>query len=345
MSIAIYEAAGAVAAIALPARGEQVEAAPAVFETVHVPAVTEERSTPGRFEKQEDGTYKVIEPPHVETVDVVPAHDEQRIVSEAVYRDETPAEIVARMAAAGLLPDLPWSRFKIVAAMPAGKYGVHWSIDWATGIVTALGHQAAALKAYAAEKRWSVETGGMTSTTYGPLLTDRDTQAAIDRTLAAIDKGLVIPPIDFKGAMGWVQIDRTTLLAIGATIAGHVQAAFSVEKAIDAAIAAGVVTTFAHVDNPSTVGLPSWPGSNPAPVPSIASVETASGTDALAQQVRYEIAMQAHNNSAYALEKLAAEAAARGITAAQLADQIIAERQALEASVMQAYASNIGGTS
>lgn len=343
MTAVIYEANGTVQALALPLQRARVVVTPAQYIDRAISAVIEQRTIPAVMGTDEAGEPIEITPARTVDVEVSPARTLRELVADAVYRDETLEEMLARMTAAALLPDLPWTRSKVVADLPAGAHGKQWVIDWATGIVMRLGPQKAELKAYAAEQRWKVETGGMTSTTFGPLLTDRDTQSGIDRTLAAIEKGLIVPPIDFKGAGGWVQVDRATLLAIGATVAGHVQAAFSVEKVVDAAIDAGAVTTFAQVDNPSTVGLPSWPGSNPVPVPSIA--ETAvSGDDALARQVRYEIAMQAHNQSVYALEKLAPEATARGMTAAALADQIIAERQALEASVMHTYASNVGGT-
>lgn len=138
MTAVIYEAAGTVAATALPVQRARVIETPAVYETVMVPAVTEERQTPGRIEQQQDGSYTVVEPPQTVTVEVAPAREEQRLVAEAVYRDETTEEMVARLIAAGLMPDLPWTRHMIAADTPPGAHGTHWTIDWATAAVTML---------------------------------------------------------------------------------------------------------------------------------------------------------------------------------------------------------------
>lgn len=44
-----------------------------------------------------------------------------------------------------------------------------------------------------------------------------------------------------------------------ATVAQHVQQCFSLHKAIDAALAAGTITSTAEIDSPSIVGLAAWP--------------------------------------------------------------------------------------
>ena len=118
MSAVIYEASGTVAALALPVQRARVIATPAVYEDQTIPAVTEERNG--------------------ETVEVEPARTISVLVSEAVYRDETTEEMVARLVAAGHMPDLPWARHMIVADTPPGAHGTHWTVDWQTGTVAML---------------------------------------------------------------------------------------------------------------------------------------------------------------------------------------------------------------
>ena len=59
---------------------------------------------------------------------------------------------------------------------------------------------------------------------------------------------------------------------------------------------------------------------------------------ALDDQIRYELAMQAHNRNIAVMTMFQAEAASRGLTVAALAEQIIAERRVHERRVMHAHA-------
>lgn len=104
------------------------------------------------------------------------------------------------------------------------------------------------LYAYAAAKRYSVETGGIVSGMFGPLLTDRATQSALGRTIQSIDIGIVAAPIKFKAASGFAMLDRSALVAISTVVAAHVQAAFSIEGDVVAAIDAGTITTTVQID-------------------------------------------------------------------------------------------------
>lgn len=102
------------------------------------------------------------------------------------------------------------------------------------------------LFAYAADKRWRVETGGITVNGV-TIDTSRDSQAMITGAYAysqAHPEG----PIKFKAASGWVTLDAATMAAIATAVGAHVQASFSVEEAIDAAITAGTITSFAEID-------------------------------------------------------------------------------------------------
>jgi hypothetical protein len=55
-------------------------------------------------------------------------------------------------------------------------------------------------------------------------------------------------------------------------------------------------------------------------------------------QMRYELALQAHNGSVEALDMMAPEAGLKGISSRELAEQIIVERRARERRMMQVYA-------
>ena len=59
---------------------------------------------------------------------------------------------------------------------------------------------------------------------------------------------------------------------------------------------------------------------------------------ALDDQIRYELAMQAHNRNIAVMTMFQAEAVSRGLTVAALAEQIIAERRVHERRVMHAHA-------
>lgn len=104
------------------------------------------------------------------------------------------------------------------------------------------------LAAYAADKRWQRETGGIVSPIYGALYTDRETRAIIGQMILSFDLGLITGPINFKTAAGFSAIDRTTLAAIATEIAAHVQAAFDTEAFVLGGIADSNITTPAEID-------------------------------------------------------------------------------------------------
>lgn len=104
----------------------------------------------------------------------------------------------------------------------------------------------AELIAYAADKRWRVETGGIT-VAGASIDTSRDSQAMIT---GAYSYSQAHPEqlIKFKSASGWVDLDAATVASIATAVGVHVQACFAIEATIDAAIEAGTVTTFAEID-------------------------------------------------------------------------------------------------
>lgn len=105
------------------------------------------------------------------------------------------------------------------------------------------------LTRYAADKRWRIETGGIAVSGLS-VPTDDRAKTLINGGASALADGDTIP---FKTAAGWVTLTGVQLRAIRAAIAQHVQACFSTEAAVVAAIAAGTVTTIAAVD------AASWP--------------------------------------------------------------------------------------
>ncbi len=102
------------------------------------------------------------------------------------------------------------------------------------------------LLAYAADKRWQVETGGIT-VAGAEIDTNRDSQAMITGAYA-YSQAHPEEPIKFKAASGWVTLDAATMAAIATAVGAHVQESFAVEEAVDAAIAAGTITTFEEID-------------------------------------------------------------------------------------------------
>lgn len=104
-----------------------------------------------------------------------------------------------------------------------------------------------ALKTYAANKRYRVETGGMTVNGLA-IPTDRETQSKLSGAVLTFQTGALSGAIDWKAAGGWVQLDQAAVTALASAVAAHVQAAFSRERAVSALIDDGTITTVAQID-------------------------------------------------------------------------------------------------
>lgn len=109
----------------------------------------------------------------------------------------------------------------------------------ATGVpyvVATLGLAALRLKrkAVLAEKRWQLETGGITISG-ASIRTDRESQALITGAKVAIDVG-AISSVDWKASNGFVTLNGVQVTAIATAVCQHVQACFSNEKALAAAL-------------------------------------------------------------------------------------------------------------
>ena len=103
------------------------------------------------------------------------------------------------------------------------------------------------LKRAATDKRWRVETGGMTLPNGARILTGKDDQARITATIAGME-GAGITSVDFKSADGWVKVTLEALKDIRSAMARHVQACFSAERAHHEAIDAAPVSDLAGYD-------------------------------------------------------------------------------------------------
>lgn len=108
------------------------------------------------------------------------------------------------------------------------------------------------LTAYAANKRFAVETGGI-AINGQTIDTSRDSQSMITGAYA-YSQANPEEMIQFKAASGWVTLDAATLAAIATAVGAHVQSCFAVEATVAVEIEAGTITTTAEID------AADWPG-------------------------------------------------------------------------------------
>lgn len=102
------------------------------------------------------------------------------------------------------------------------------------------------MRAYAAAKRFQIETGGITVN--GALVdTSRDSQNMINGAYNYA-KANPTKTISFKATSGWVAITADEAIAIGSAVGDHVQTCFANEAAVDAAITSGAITTMPQID-------------------------------------------------------------------------------------------------
>jgi len=103
------------------------------------------------------------------------------------------------------------------------------------------------LISYAANKRYTLETGGITINGVS-VDTSRDSQAMINGAYIYITTSGA-PSIAYKSDSGWITMDAATIKAIALAIGQHVQNCFLSEQAIDIAINAGTITTFVQIES------------------------------------------------------------------------------------------------
>lgn len=86
------------------------------------------------------------------------------------------------------------------------------------------------LKAIVTAFRWEVETGGITLPSGVRVATGIDDQNRITSVVANAERA-GLEQVDFKAADGWAKVTLAELQAIATSVARHVQACFSAERA------------------------------------------------------------------------------------------------------------------
>lgn len=103
------------------------------------------------------------------------------------------------------------------------------------------------LTAYAADKRWRVETGGITVAGVAIATDDRSKQMIIGARIAAdADAGWSTPWVAADGTV--VPVDALTMIVISNAVLAHVSACFAIYAAVAADIEAGDITTTDEID-------------------------------------------------------------------------------------------------
>ena len=102
------------------------------------------------------------------------------------------------------------------------------------------------LYAYAASKRYAVETGGIVLNGMA-VMTDRASQSLITGAYNYVQANPETT-VKFKTSGGFVELTATQMTAIANAVGAHVQAAFAAEGEINQEIIAGTITTPAEID-------------------------------------------------------------------------------------------------
>ena len=136
----------------------------------------------------------------------------------------------------------------VAALAPCGD-GVEQGWAWDGGVFappSAPSSSIADLLAYSADKRWRVETGGI-SVNGVHVATDRESQSLITGA-HALARDNPDELIQFKSDGGFVELDAPSMIAIATAVARHVQASFRAEAEVAAAIQRGDILTLGGVD-------------------------------------------------------------------------------------------------
>ena len=119
---------------------------------------------------------------------------------------------------------------------------VWWTlVDKDSGDLAAdLAARKAAISAAITARRWEVETGGITLNG-AAIATDPTSQAKLSGALQLVQSDDT-RIIDWKGVNGWIILDAADVTAIAVSVGGHVQACFTREKEMLAAVTAAETT-------------------------------------------------------------------------------------------------------
>ncbi len=102
------------------------------------------------------------------------------------------------------------------------------------------------LLAYAATRRFVIETGGIILNSM-PVMTDRESQSLITGAHSYVQANPDIT-VRFKTAAGFIELTATQMTAIANTVGAHVQACFAAEGEVCSQIDAGTIKTMAEID-------------------------------------------------------------------------------------------------
>jgi len=111
------------------------------------------------------------------------------------------------------------------------------------------------LYAYAASKRYSVETSGIVINDMR-VMTDRASQSLITGAYNYVQANPGVT-VKFKTAAGFVELTALQMTAIANAVGAHVQASFAAESEVNGRIISGAITTKAEIDSfawPSDAG-------------------------------------------------------------------------------------------
>jgi hypothetical protein len=123
----------------------------------------------------------------------------------------------------------------------------------------------AQLLAYAEALRAKISAGGISVNIAASGATPQMVEIGTDTAgLAFLANAVQLTATAPGTSYDWDQAAPVTLngaqvLAIQAAVGLFNQALFTQKTALRAAIAAGTITTFAQIDDPTSIGLPSWP--------------------------------------------------------------------------------------
>ncbi len=101
------------------------------------------------------------------------------------------------------------------------------------------------LLAFAAQKRWQVETGGIV-VGGAQIATDRESQAMIGNAVQVTS--LTGQTIKFKSESGFIELTPEQMQGVALAVAAHVQACLAVEADVVAKIEAGTITNVEQID-------------------------------------------------------------------------------------------------
>ncbi|MFT4002064.1 MAG: DUF4376 domain-containing protein [Rhizobium sp.] len=102
------------------------------------------------------------------------------------------------------------------------------------------------LYAYAASKRYAIETGGIVINGMS-ITTDRASQSMITGAYSYVQANPTVT-VKFKTAAGFVELTAEQMTAVANAVGAHVQASFAAEGEVTSRIIAGTITAKAEID-------------------------------------------------------------------------------------------------